>query len=163
MPRAVWMRSGFLFAMAGVLIAGMALAHNKDWVAPDAAKKMKNPIAASPAVLKAAKEVYADACAQCHGDTGKGDGPEAMMYSTKPANFTDGHMMGEMTDGEIFWKIGEGREPMPTFKKQLTDEQRWQLVHYVRAFSAKPASPDAAKKPASKSAPAKSSAAPHKH
>ena len=42
-----------------------------------------------------------------------------------------------MTDGEIFWKISEGRAPMPGFKKQLSEEDRWQLVHYLRAFAAK--------------------------
>ena len=163
MTRPSRIRWGFLIAMAGLLIAGLTMAHDKDWVAPEAAKKMKNPIAASPAVLKAAKEIFADACAQCHGDTGKGDGPEAMMYSKKPADLSDAHMMSEMPDGEIFWKIGEGREPMPAFKKQLTEEQRWQLVHYVRTFSAKPTGAEPAKKPASKSASAKKSAAPHQH
>jgi len=44
-----------------------------------------------------------------------------------------------MTDGELFWKISEGRRPMPEFKKRLTEEQRWQLVNYVRTFAPKPA------------------------
>ncbi len=60
------------------------------------------------------------------------------MYAVKPADFTGAHMMGEMTDGEIFWKISEGR-PMPSFKKQLTEEQRWQLVNHVRSLAPKPA------------------------
>jgi len=46
-------------------------------------------------------------------------------------------MMEEMTDGEIFYKISEGRRPMPSFKKRLTEEQRWQLVNYVRTFAPK--------------------------
>ena len=148
-PKFRTVRNCFWSAAFILAVVGASLAHGTNWPVPEAAKKMKNPVATSPAVLKAAGAIYVDKCAQCHGDTGKGDGPEAMMYSVKPANFSDVHMMGEMTDGEIFWKMSEGREPMPAFKKQLTEEQRWQLVHYVRAF-AKPAekkpAPTAAKK-----------------
>jgi mono/diheme cytochrome c family protein len=62
-------------------------------------------------------------------------------------------MMEEMTDGEIFWKIGEGRRPMPSFKKRLTDDQRWQLVNYVRSFAPKPAlAPESTPAPANKAA-----------
>jgi mono/diheme cytochrome c family protein len=50
-----------------------------------------------------------------------------------------------MTDGEIFWKMTEGRKPMPSFKKQLTDEQRWQLVNFLRTFAPKPVAKPAAK------------------
>jgi mono/diheme cytochrome c family protein len=96
-----------------------------------------------------------DSCAQCHGEQGKGDGPDAPMYDVVPTNFTDAHMMAEMTDGEIFWKVSEGRRPMPSFKKRLTEEQRWQVVNYLRTFVPKPApKPDP---------PAHKKAAPSKH
>lgn len=148
-----------MIAAAGIvasLAIGFAAAHgNKNWPVPAEAKKKQNPLPSTPAALQAAKAVYDDKCLQCHGDTGKGDGPEAAMYDVKPANFADAHMMGEMTDGEIFYKMSEGRMPMPAFKKQLTDEQRWQLVHFVRTFAPKPAhkyepAKPAAKKPASR-------------
>ncbi len=79
------------------------------------------------------------------------------MYDVKPADFTDPHMIGEMPEGEIFWKISEGRRPMPSFKKQLTEEQRWQLVNYLRTLAPKPA---AAPKPVP--APAKTKPTPPK-
>ena len=125
------------------------------WPIPEAAKKIPNPVQVSPRVLAAAKKTYAEMCVQCHGEKGKGDGSEAMMYSVKPANFSDKHMMDEMSDGEIFYKMSEGRRPMPSFKKTLTEEQRWQLVHFVRTFAA--AATLAAKAAAKKPAPA------HKH
>lgn len=133
------LRIAILLALAPAL-ATWAVAHGKkDWPAPEEAKKLKNPLAVTDASLAAAKAVFLDNCAQCHGEGGKGDGPEAPMYDVKPADFTDAHMMGEMTDGEIFWKISEGRRPMPEFKKRLTEEQRWQLVNYVRTFAPNPA------------------------
>ena len=61
--------------------------------------------------------------------------PWPRTYQEKPSNFTDGHMMGEMTDGGIFWKMSEGRGPMPSFKKLLTDEERWHLVNHLRALA----------------------------
>jgi len=58
-----------------------------------------------------------------------------MMYDPPPANLTDASHMNKMTDGEIYYLISEGRKPMPSFKKRLTDEQRWQLVLLVRSFA----------------------------
>jgi mono/diheme cytochrome c family protein len=138
----------FVIAIAALFFAGWAAAHDKDWPVPPAAAKVKNPIAPTPDNLAAAKAIYMDKCANCHGEKGAGDGPEADMYTPAPASFTDVHMMSEMTDGEIFWKMTEGRKPMPSFKKQLTDEQRWQLVNYVRTLTPKSAPKPAPKPPA---------------
>ena len=112
----------------------------KAWPVPDAARKLKNPVPQSSTALAAAKPIFDLHCANCHADTGKGDGPDAEMYSVKPADLTDTHMMSQLTDGEIFYKISEGHNPMPAFKKLLTEEQRWQLVHFVRSF-ASPSAP----------------------
>lgn len=126
-------------AAASLVGAGITVAHDEDWKVPAAAKNMKNPIAPTPDGIATAAAIYKDKCANCHGDKGLGDGPEATMYDPAPANLADAHMMAEMTDGETFYKITEGRKPMPSFKKQLSDEQRWQLVNYLRTLSAKPA------------------------
>jgi mono/diheme cytochrome c family protein len=126
-------------AIAAALSLGVCLsAHDDDpWKVPEEAKKRKNPIMVTGAGLSAAREIYKDKCANCHGETGKGDGPEAAMHKTKPSDFTDAHRMSEMTDGELFYKISEGRRPMPMFKEQLSEEQRWQLVHFLRTFAPK--------------------------
>ncbi len=153
----VW--RGTVLLGAGLFLAAWAVAHGtKNWPVPDEARKLKNPVPATEASLAAAKAVYVEQCAQCHGDQGKGDGPESPMYDVKPADFTDAHMMSEMTDGEIFWKISEGRRPMPSFKQRLTEEQRWQLVSFVRTFSPKPAP---SQKPAQ--APANKKSSLHQH
>jgi mono/diheme cytochrome c family protein len=135
----------FVMAIAALFFAGWATAHDKDWPVPADAAKVKNPIAPNADNLAAAHAIYMDKCANCHGEKGAGDGPEADMYTPSPSKFNDPHMMSEMTDGEIFWKMTEGRKPMPSFKKQLSDEQRWQLVNYVRTLT-----PKAAVKPAPK-------------
>jgi mono/diheme cytochrome c family protein len=127
--------------IAGLALAGVVLwllvrgSNYGPWVAPAAAKSLANPAAANPTGLAAAKQIYADRCARCHGDQGNGDGPDASMYKTPPGVLSDARLMGQEADGEIFWKIGEGRRPMPGFEKELSDEQRWQLVNFIRSLA----------------------------
>ena len=130
---------------------------NKPWVVPEEVKKMKNPLAPSETTLKAARGIYMNECAQCHGERGKGDGPEAAMHSPAPSNLTDARHMNTVSDGELFYQISQGRKPMPSFKRRLTEDQRWGLVLFVRTFSVSDAPaipepmPDASKKPAASS------------
>jgi|SRR5208283_4717417 len=158
LPAALWLCETFCVAMTAtaprsrtmrkVLLActlsliflsiGLAAFHTQKWSVPEEEKQRKNPIAPSEAALKAAKDIYADKCANCHGDTGKGDGSDAMMYDPSPADLTDASQMKKVTDGEIYYQITEGRKPMPSFRKRLTDEQRWELVLLVRSFANPP-------------------------
>lgn len=124
-----------LLALICIVIAYSAFENNKPWVVPEEVRRMKNPVAQSEATLKTAREIYTDQCAQCHGERGKGDGPEAAMHSPSPSDFTDFRHMNTVTDGEIFYQISEGRKPMPSFRKRLTEEQRWGLVLFVRSFA----------------------------
>jgi mono/diheme cytochrome c family protein len=139
-----------LFACAIGLIflsIGLAAFHKTAWVVPPEEKARKNPLAPSDAAIAAAKKIYQDNCANCHGDSGKGDGSDAMMYDPAPADLTDAWKMSKVTDGEIFYQITRGRKPMPSFRKKLTEEQRWQLVLLVRSFAGAPAIPTPATKP----------------
>ncbi len=124
-----------------IVLAYSAWQQNKPWVVPEEFKKLKNPVPPTDSNLKAARGLYFDECAKCHGEYGKGDGPEAAMHYPPPADITDAHRMKTVTDGEIFYQISEGRRPMPSFKKRLTEDQRWGLVLFVRSLSAFPAAP----------------------
>jgi mono/diheme cytochrome c family protein len=108
---------------------------NSSWPVPEEAKQLKNPLQPSEAALESAKTIYKNKCANCHGDTGAGDGPDAERYDPLPADFTDTKLMSNVSDGELFYKISEGRKPMPNFKAKLTEEQRWQLVLLLRSFA----------------------------
>ncbi|MGC1617785.1 MAG: cytochrome c [Candidatus Acidiferrum sp.] len=132
-----------LFAALLVLICiciAIAVYQNRQWKIPEAAKLRKNPIRSSPSAIAAAHAIYLDKCANCHGQTGKGDGPDAASYYPSPASLADAKRMNGVTDGEIFYQISQGRKPMPSFKKRLSEEQRWQLVLFVRTLSV-PSSP----------------------
>jgi mono/diheme cytochrome c family protein len=119
------------------LSIGLAAFHKTPWIVPPAEKARKNPLTASDENLRAAKRIYRQKCDNCHGEAGKGDGSDARMYDPAPSDLTDSAKIDQLTDGEIFYQITEGRKPMPAFRKKLTDEQRWQLVLLVRAFAAR--------------------------
>jgi mono/diheme cytochrome c family protein len=145
------MRKTLFVCTLGLICLSIVLAafHNTPWIVPEADKQRKNPLSLSEVNLNAAKLIYSEKCANCHGDTGKGDGSDAMMYDPAPQDLTDAGKMQKVTDGEIFYQITVGRKPMPSFKKRLTEEQRWQLVVLVRSFaaaaSASPTAPENAK------------------
>lgn len=134
--------------LASILLVVFAFASFgcAEWNVPPDAKQMKNPVALNAATLDSARVLYGNDCAKCHGIHGDGKKPPGSMYSysTKPTNFTDAKLVDAMSDGEIFWKITNGRKPMPSFKIRLTDEQRWELVSLIRIF-ARPASAPARK------------------
>lgn len=125
-----------LLVLICIALVYAVLQRDKPWVVPEEVKRLKNPLPPSESTLKAARAVYMDECAQCHGERGKGDGPEAKMHDPPPSDITDTRHMNTVTDGEIFYQISEGRKPMPSFKKRLTEDQRWGLVLLVRSFSA---------------------------
>lgn len=122
-------------AVALIVYAGIHQAP-WSWPVPEEAKQLKNPLQPTPTALDSAKKIYPDKCANCHGTTGKGDGRDAARYDPQPADFTDPKRMTGVTDGELFYKISEGKKPMPVFKTKLTEDERWELVLLIRAFAA---------------------------
>jgi len=137
-PRSLWLRK-LLFAAVLVLICILVIhwvtEENKPWIVPPEYKRLKNPLTPSESNLNAARQVYVEECAQCHGDRGKGDGPQARSHYPLPADLTDPKLLANAADGEIFYQIAVGRRPMPSFKNRLTQDERWQLVFLVRSFS----------------------------
>ena len=140
-----------LFVILLLVIAGaiaFSIWENRPWSVPESARSMKNPIATSAADLDSVRPIYRDKCASCHGSTGRGDGHDASRYDPKPTDFTDTRHMSAVTDGELYYKLTEGRKPMPSFRKRLTDEQRWRIVLLIRAFLEPPSVGPASSAPA---------------
>jgi high-affinity iron transporter len=85
--------------------------------------------------LASGKKVFDDNCAQCHGATGKGDGPGRASMNPKtplPANFTDPERIGGLSPFKVFNTASFGIEgtAMASFAA-LSEEQRWQVAFYV--------------------------------
>ena len=122
---------GGVAVLAVLALAAEGWAQGK-WVAPPEAKNVKNPVAKSNKIVADAKKMAEANCVACHGAKGVGDGAAAAALPVKPANWTTPAVQGE-TDGELFWKISNGRGPMPPWK-HLAEKDRWALVHYIRTL-----------------------------
>jgi mono/diheme cytochrome c family protein len=142
--------------LLGLILCGIGAAvifGVSNWMALAKARKLKNPVAATPAALAEGKQVYAKHCENCHGENGDGKGQKAPELSTAPTDFTKASQMDSRTDGEFFYRIAKGRRPMPAFEDKLNETARWEVVDYIRTFESKPTVSSYAA-PSSNSAPA---------
>jgi mono/diheme cytochrome c family protein len=120
------------------LVVGLVCAAEagESWRVPEGVAAVKNPLAGDPAAVGSGKKLYEDRCADCHGLKGRGDGPASIDLDPKPGDLSK-PALREQPDGVLFWKISEGKKPMPPYKTKLTEEQRWQLINYLRTLGPK--------------------------
>jgi mono/diheme cytochrome c family protein len=119
-----------------IMFAFSPLQQNEEWIAPASAQKVANPITSNEQSIAAGKELYTKVCYDCHGKKGKGDGPKSGDLNKSPKDFTK-EVIQKQSDGSLFWKVTEGRKPMPSFKTDLSPDQRWQIINYVRTLAIK--------------------------
>lgn len=103
---------------------------------PEEAADVPNPIEANAESIAAGGQIYAASCAVCHGETGGGDGPGAAGLEKPPANLNEGHVQVN-SDGALFYIISHGKPdtPMPAWDNVLSEEDRWQVVNFIRTFN----------------------------
>ncbi|WP_367768262.1 cytochrome c [Flavobacterium sp. WC2421] len=128
------MKNKYLFLIVLVLILfqfDKINAQSQTWVAPKSAYDLINPFKGNEKATAEGKKLYNQMCVICHGIQGKGNGSAGVALSPKPSNFLTINVVNE-TDGAIFWKLTEGKSPMASYKDALSENQRWQLVNYIR-------------------------------
>jgi mono/diheme cytochrome c family protein len=125
---------GAMLLVAPLVLTAAVWAFDDSWPVPKEAAERANPLTASSPYAKKAHTIYNNLCTPCHGDKGDGKGEEAEALRVPPADFTSAALMLPMSDGEVFYKITKGRNPMPSFEAKLTDQERWGLVLYLRTF-----------------------------
>ncbi len=101
-------------------------------------------LATSRKDIAAGKLIFETNCAVCHGESGQGDGPSADSLDTQPASFADHEFMADRSDRDLYKAISEGKPPMPEWGGVLTEEQRWQVIAYMRTFTYQPVEPSLA-------------------
>jgi mono/diheme cytochrome c family protein len=137
-------------ALAPALVAALWLlpapAADENWTAPEQEKARVNPIGATEKDLGRGRSLYRMHCELCHGREGRGDGPSARLHARNarpPQDLTRPEIQANMTDGEIFWKIGTGfrenrKVVMPAFVDEIPSlDDRWRIVLYVRSLENK--------------------------
>ena len=99
--------------------------------------KVVEPLPATPPSLQRGAVVFRERCIQCHGESGRGDGPKAKsLEGPPPANLADHAVMGDKSLLDIFRRISVGtpRTAMPEFGEDLSDDDRWAAASYVAAL-----------------------------
>lgn len=97
--------------------------------------ELANPVPVSSDILAQGKEQYQIFCAMCHGDRGDGKG---FLFTSKrfPAQPTSliGDLVKAKPDGEIYHVITLGTLSglMGAHGSQISPENRWKIIHYVR-------------------------------
>ena len=87
--------------------------------------------------------VFANYCAVCHGAGGLGNGPVTQRGFPPPPPLLAEHAL-KMKDGQMFHVLTFGQNNMPPYASQLSREDRWNAIAYVRTLQAQvPAAPSA--------------------
>jgi mono/diheme cytochrome c family protein len=105
----------------------------QDWPVPADQKNKVNPQEYNLANVNKGKDLYLKNCKSCHGDPGKNN---ALPLVPLPVDVTSDKMQNN-TEGELFFKITNGRGAMPQFKATISDDDRWRIVNYISNFSPK--------------------------
>ena len=120
-----------LLIILSAILGSFEIATAHDWMAPKVFSFQKNPIPYSAESISQGEELYLDNCAACHGDTGKGLSAKEVNLKKSPPNLLK--RLATHSDGDFFWKIGEGRGEMPSFKGDLEDKDVWDIINYLRS------------------------------
>ncbi len=122
-------------AVVGVSVMCFAfMPDKKPWNAPDKAASTPSAVKTSAESVAAGKALFAKHCQSCHGKTGLGDGTKASELKTEPGDFSKAAFQSQ-SDGSLFYKISEGRDDMPSFKKKMPDANDiWNVVNFVRTL-----------------------------
>jgi len=106
----------------------------RQWAVPSDLRDEKNPVPLTPDVLAEARAHFADHCATCHGNDGKGGGMGKQMYPRAP-DLTLAATQS-LPDGELFSVIENGIRltGMPGFGSGTAESAygTWTLVHFIR-------------------------------
>jgi mono/diheme cytochrome c family protein len=87
-------------------------------------------------VISQGKTLYEEECARCHGQSGKGDGPDAATLTSPPNDFTNQAFMAQNSAAGLYQAITYGvQSDMPAFSDALDDDERWSLASYLRTLT----------------------------
>jgi len=92
-----------------------------------------NTIKINPENLERGKFIYETYCGVCHGSQGLGDGPVTKRGVPPPPSILTPKVLN-MSDGQIYYIISNGRGNMASYKSQVQRQDRWKVIHYLRSL-----------------------------
>jgi mono/diheme cytochrome c family protein len=102
-------------------------------------KDTPNPVPYTADAAKEGGEHFGHHCQICHGLDGQGTGVPFATKMDPPVADLSTKDVQDYTDGQLKWIIENGIKPsgMPGWKVILTDEEMWNMVHFIRHLPAK--------------------------
>jgi mono/diheme cytochrome c family protein len=97
-----------------------------------AGRELKNPIPRTHEALARGQKLFNVYCIVCHGSAGTGNGNVVPPYPRPPSLLSD--KVVKWPDGSIFNVITRGQNLMPSYASQMAAEDRWMVIHYIRAL-----------------------------
>lgn len=93
-----------------------------------------NPINSSEESVGRGKLVFQTNCATCHGLDGGGQGPAAHGITTFPRQLWVWSSTDSSADSYLYWFITNGRNEMPPWGLVLSEDERWDVINYIKAI-----------------------------
>jgi mono/diheme cytochrome c family protein len=132
-------RKGLISAAAGPEQRNRLVRHRTYMIegVPEDYQGAASPVGRTPKVIIAGAMLYAQHCAACHGDKGRGRGDAGFTLKPSPALKTYISRRPWAADEYLIWSVAEGGvafgSTMPAFREQLTRRQMWEIIAYMRA------------------------------
>jgi mono/diheme cytochrome c family protein len=120
-----------IFISLLIIQAFSAFVMAQEWIVPADKQGRLSPFVFTDSIRKVGSQLYNLNCLSCHGTPGKGNYQRFVPPSGDPASEKIQHNR----DGEIFYKVSEGKSPMPTFKNTLTSIDIWNIIAFIRSFN----------------------------
>jgi len=100
---------------------------------PDSSiKNLANPLPFTKEIIEKGRKKFETFCSPCHGYYAKGDSRLHGQFPSPPTLHSD--KVRNWPDGNIYNVITNGQNVMPSYEKQVSRDERWAIIHYIRVL-----------------------------
>jgi hypothetical protein len=103
-------------------------------------KNMVNPLPFTQEVIERGKKQFGINCSPCHGYYGRGDSRLHGQFPAPPSLHSE--KVKNWPDGNIYHVITNGQNVMPSYERQVSRDDRWAIIHYIRVLQRSQNAPD---------------------
>jgi cytochrome c len=93
---------------------------------------LSDPLLPTKEVLELGQKKFLTYCSPCHGNLGEGNGRLQGQFPNGPTFHSNAVI--NMSDGQIYHIITNGRNVMPSYASQITRKERWAIINYIRVL-----------------------------
>ena len=97
-------------------------------------KQVKNPTVDFDSSIKRGEDMFVKNCAKCHGLNGNGYGVVAHGFATWPRQLWAWYKADSAADSYLYWIIENGKSDMPPWGLILSENERWDLINYIKTI-----------------------------